>query len=65
MRQGKWKIVQNEQPFDEDKFELFDLDADPGETKDLSEEYPDKMEEMLGLWRSQRIELGIVLPLDL
>ena len=45
--------------------ELYDLRADPGETIDLSEQYPEKLTELLVLWRQQRKEMDIILPQDL
>jgi arylsulfatase A-like enzyme len=33
MRDGRWKLVEH---YDDAKLELFDLDADPGETRDLA-----------------------------
>jgi arylsulfatase A-like enzyme len=65
LRRGKWKIANLEGPFEEADFELFDLEADPGETTDLAEAEPDRFRELLELWRRQREELGIVLPQDL
>ena len=65
LRQGSWKLVNLNAPFDESKFELFDLEADPGETTNLAEAEPELLAEMIELWRVQRIELGIVLPQDL
>jgi len=65
VRQGKWKITQLDKPFEESGFELYDLASDPGETTDLSQQYPEKRNELIELWRKQRLELGIVLPGDL
>lgn len=65
LRQGHWKITQLEVPFDEAGFALYDLSADPGETTDLSHQYPEKRLELIELWRQQRLELGIILPSDL
>jgi arylsulfatase A-like enzyme len=51
VRQGKWKYVE---PYDGGKPELYDLDADPGESKDLAsseKERVGKMAELLGQWR--------------
>jgi arylsulfatase A-like enzyme len=62
IRRGPWKLTSLEPPFDESAFELFDLEADPGETTDLAEARPDVFREMLALWRSERARLGIVLP---
>jgi arylsulfatase len=65
IRKGKWKMSTLGKPFDESKFELFDIIADPGETKDLADSEPDIYEQMIKLWRIERKELGIVLPEDL
>ena len=65
IRKGNWKMSNLDAPFDESKFELFDLEADPGETTDLAESEPEIYQEMLELWRTERKELGIVLPEDL
>jgi arylsulfatase A-like enzyme len=65
IRQGKWKLVNLEPPFDESEFELFDLDADPGETIDLARVEPERFATMLDLWRETRRQLLIILPGDL
>jgi arylsulfatase len=65
VRQGAWKLMTLEQPFDEQDFELYNLVDDPGETTDLSRQYPEKRAELLQLWRQQRRQLGITLPEDL
>lgn len=65
LRQGSWKISTLEPPFDESKFELFDLSIDPGETNNLAAIEPDKYSELIDLWRVHRKALGIILPEDL
>lgn len=65
LRQGRWKITQVEGPFREAGFALYDLEADPGETRDLAREQPGKYQELLALWRTRRRDLGIILPEDL
>ena len=65
VRQGKWKLSTLEPPFDEAEFGLFDLEADPGETNDLAGSNPEKYQELLELWNTERRNLGIVLPEDL
>jgi arylsulfatase A-like enzyme len=62
VRRGRWKISNLEPPIDESAFELFDIDADPGETTNLASTHPDIYREMIQLWRSERERLGIVLP---
>ncbi len=65
LRQGNWKISNLEPPFDEDDFELFDLSTDPGESRNLAEEEPEKLAELIELWDQERRSLGIILPQDL
>jgi arylsulfatase len=65
VRQGNWKLMTLEQPFDERDFALYDLSNDAGETTDLSAQYPEKRAELLQLWRRERRALGITLPEDL
>jgi arylsulfatase len=62
VRRGRWKISNLEPPIDESAFELFDIEADPGETTNLASTHPDIYREMLELWRTERERLGIVLP---
>ena len=65
LRQGDWKLVTLDGPFDESKFELFNLARDPGETTDLAEAEPEHYERLIELWRQERRSLGIILPEDL
>lgn len=65
LRQGRWKIVHSNSLFDESAFELYDVIADPGETRNLREEMPARYERMIELWREERVKLGILLPSDL
>jgi arylsulfatase A-like enzyme len=59
VRMGRWKLVSLDPPFDESKMELFDVIADPGETRDLRGSEPERYADMLALWRSERARLGI------
>jgi len=47
---GDWKILLMPPPFASGEWELYDLKEDPGETQDLSSDYPEKVEEMVALW---------------
>lgn len=62
LRQGRWKLVTLEGPFAEEKFELYDVVADPGETTNLAAVEPETYSRLLELWRTKRRETGIVLP---
>lgn len=52
LRRGKWKIVWlgEDVPTGKDAWELFDLDADPGEVSDLAKENPERVKEMMLLF---------------
>ena len=61
-----WKAVayhEAETPFDKDKWELYHLDQDFSESKDLAAEKPEKLAEMISLWWAEAGRNG-VLPLD-
>ena len=51
---GDWKILRMPRPFASGEWELYDLKKDPGETNDLSSEYPEKIQEMIALWERYR-----------
>jgi arylsulfatase len=65
VRKGPWKLTALEPPFDEDHFALYNIADDPGETTDLRSSQPEKYAELIGIWRTERKALGIVLPEDL
>jgi arylsulfatase len=65
IRQGHWKLVNLGPPFVESGFQLFDLEADPGETTDLATVERERYTAMIRLWNEERLRLGIVLPSDL
>lgn len=65
LRQGDWKISNLNAPFDESRFELFNLREDPGESRNLANDEPEKLAELVALWRVERKRFGIILPEDL
>ena len=59
VRQGVWKLVlPGKPPPDEDKMLLFDVQNDPGETKDLSAEHPEFVAKLKALLDPMRDDLG-------
>jgi arylsulfatase A-like enzyme len=61
-----WKAVayhEAETPFDADKWELYHLEKDFSESRDLAATMPDKLAEMISLWWAEAGRNG-VLPLD-
>ena len=57
---GSWKILWMPKPFGKGDWELFNLTSDPGEIKDLSEQYPDKRRELIALWEQYKKDNGIL-----
>jgi arylsulfatase A-like enzyme len=61
-----WKAVLKHTPgqsYDDEKWELYDLNSDRSECNDLAATQPAKLEEMVGLWWDEADKNG-VLPLD-
>ena len=61
LRKGEWKITQIEPPFGAGQFELFNMLEDPGETQDLSENFPEKYQELLEEWEKYVVKNGVIL----
>ncbi len=61
-----WKAVAFHppgKPFDEDRWELYHLDTDFSETRDLAKQEPERLARMIELWWTEAGRYG-VLPLD-
>ena len=64
-----WKAVALHAPFtdkghfDQDKWELYHVDADRAESKDLAKENPEKLQALIKAW-NEEAEKNLVLPLD-
>ena len=57
---GKWKITNTSDPFDETAFELYKIDEDLGEAKDLSKSQPKKLKEMMNEWKMFKKKVGVI-----
>jgi len=65
-RRGQWEAVARHRirtPFGEDRWELFDVDADPTQVNDLAAEHPGLVEELRELWDASAWD-NQVFPLD-
>lgn len=62
VRLGKWKLHEY---FEDDGIELYDLESDPGEKKDLAEEQADKAAELLTMLRNWREQTDAPVPVEL
>lgn len=60
LRKGDWKIAYVPSPRGPQKWELFDLRRDPGETEDLRQQRPEVFEELLKLWEEYAADVGVV-----
>ncbi len=61
IRVGDWKLVAaNDEPW-----ELFDLSSDRSETKNLAEQYPDKLRQLEQMWKQQTAEITELARADL
>jgi len=60
-RQGAFKITFVQKPYGEEKWKLFNIEKDPGETKDLSEEQPELLNHLIEAWESYAKEVGVVI----
>ncbi len=49
-RWGDWKILFLHPPYGDGKWRLFNLRNDPAEQNDLSQVYPGKLVNLLGMW---------------
>lgn len=60
VRKGIWKATYIPAPYGPDKWELFDLKADPGELNDLAESNQEKLAELLNDWQDYVDEVGML-----
>ncbi|HKX78432.1 MAG TPA: arylsulfatase [Novosphingobium sp.] len=58
LRQGDWKLVD----IGDRKWRLFNVAADPGETRDLAASEPEIMAELLREWDDYAKRVGVILP---
>lgn len=61
-RKGKYKLVNTERPYREDRLLLYDVVSDPAETTDLSRTRPATYRSMLEAWRQYLKDHDIRLP---
>jgi len=57
---GDYKILRSILPVGDGKWRLFNLAEDPGETKDLSTEQPQKLQNMLANYADYAAEIGVL-----
>jgi len=61
----EWKIVNLPIPFGKGDWELFNLEKDPAESMDLSDEFPEKRTKLIKAWEKYCEKVGVIYdPLD-
>jgi arylsulfatase A-like enzyme len=60
IRKANWKAVFIPPPKGNDKWQLYDLDKDPGETDDQADSEPDKLAELMVHWDRYVLDCGVV-----
>lgn len=61
LRQGSWKLLSMPAPYGDNQWQLYNIEQDPGEHKDLASSQPERVEKMLSLWRSYVADNGVIL----
>ncbi len=59
LRKGKWKIV-TDKPLDDSAWELYDMEKDRTETRNLSQEFPDILSELITSWTKIAFETKVM-----
>ena len=61
MRRGDLKAMSVAPPYGSGKWHLYDVAADPGETRDLAEAQPENLRELQEAWAAYAKEVGVIL----
>ena len=56
----RWKILWMAEPFGTGEWELFNLEQDPAELEDLSNQYPDRLKELVAQWEQYKEDNGVL-----
>lgn len=60
IRQGNYKAVYIPKPYGPERWQLYDLTQDPGETRDLAEVMPAILRRLLAEWENYATEVGMI-----
>jgi arylsulfatase len=61
VRRGDFKAVKIPPPFGPDEWKLYNVAEDPGETRDLADEHPELLDELVEAWKDYADEVGVIL----
>ena len=57
---GDFKIVRNNIPLGDNKWYMYNLKTDPGETQDISQSYPEKFQAMMAAYDAYAASVGVI-----
>jgi arylsulfatase len=57
VRQGRWKLVRDQNV---GRWELYDVEADRTETRDVAEQFPDRVQQLAAIWHAWADRTGQV-----
>ena len=63
VRDGRWKAVHIPPPTGTGHWELFDIEADPGETNDLAKANREQIGKMVKAWNAYATDKGVIPPI--
>ena len=49
-------------PFGVSDWQQYDLATDPGESRDLADQHPERTQQLVALWEAYAKDVGVVLP---
>ena len=61
-RQGHWKALRLPEPYGNGTWQLYDLEADPGELHNLASVFPDRVELLARGWQNYADSNGVIQP---
>ena len=61
-RRGNWKVLRLPEPYGNGDWQLYDLASDPGETHDLSSDFPERTENLAKAWQNYANSNGVIQP---
>ena len=58
----QWKLLKIQKPAGTGSWELYNIDNDPGEQKNLAKEMPEKLKKMMEKWEQYASRVGVIFP---
>lgn len=62
VRQGNWKAEWQDKPYGNDAWELYNLQQDPGELRNVGQSHPEVLARLIGEWDKYAKKYAVTLP---